>query len=186
MKRRFTLSLLALLLPAVLLASAPAHAASIPVGVSGKTTRWTIGLAGIRAMNHIPHTTWADRANHWGFYIATVRLTNVGSRTAVPADDLMLTMKVIPPHSTKYLYGWASTPRQKPYLAWTRAAIRLVGGTAPWVVAQLGQTLTYTYVFMTARGDNHYGLYNVYLPPGATQHSALNLPRYIYLLDMGL
>lgn len=186
MKRRFTLGLLALLLPAVLLASAPVHAATAPVSVSGKTTRWTISLAGIRAMNHIPNTTWADRANHWGFYIATVRLTNTGSQVAVPADDLLLTMKVIPPHPTEYLYGWASTPRQKPYVAWTKAAMRLVGGTAPWVAVQPGQTITYCYVFMTARGDKHYGLYNVFLPPGATQHTALNLPRYTYVLDTGM
>jgi len=186
MNRRLRLGLSALLLPTVLLASAPIHAAPAPVSVSGKTTSWTISLAGIRAMNHIPNTVWVDRANHWAFYIATVRLTNTGSRAAVPADDLMLTMKVIPPHHTEHLYGWASAPRQKPYVAWTRAAIGLVGGTAPWVAAGPGHTIIYTYVFMTARDDSHYGLYNVYLPPGAAQHSALNLPRYTYLLNMGL
>ena len=194
MRHRIRSRLLWLVLPAVFLTCIPTDAAratasragTTAAGIHGKTTTWNVALAGVRSLPHILHTTWVDPTHHWSFYVAMVRLTNSGTRAAVPADDLLLTMKVIPPHPTRYLAGWASLPRQKPYDAWTRTAMQQFGGAPPWIAAQPGQSATYCYVFMTARGDSHYGLYNVWLAPGGSQHTAINLPHYTFLLAMGL
>ena len=146
----------------------PVHrtaAATPAVAVEGKKTTWQVSLLSIRSMYQVPGTTWRGyRSNFYRFFVLTLRLANTGSLALAPADDLTLTLKVRPPylpHQMGYSAGFTIPDRtDKALVAMVQTAARTYGGVAPWTVAQSGQSLTYSYLIGTNRGDSHYGLYN--------------------------
>jgi len=164
-------------LPAlVALAATPVHgaatavavhatAATAVVAVEGKKTTWQVSLLGIRSMYQIPGTTWRGyRSNFYRFFVLTLRLANTGGQAVAPADDLTLMMKVRPPylpHQMGYSAGFTLPDRtDKALVAMVQTAARTYGGVVPWTIAKPGQSLIYSYLIGTNRGDSHYGLYN--------------------------
>jgi len=140
-------------------------AASPAVAVEGKKTTWQVSLLSIRSMYQIPGTTWRGyKGNFYRFFVLTLRLANTGGQAVAPADDLTLMMKVRPPyqpHQSGYSAGFTISDRtDKGLVVLMQAAARTYGGVLPWTVAQPGQSLTYSYLIGTNRGDSHYGLYN--------------------------
>ncbi len=146
----------------------PVHgtaAATPAVAVEGKKTTWQVSLLGIRSMYQIPGTTWRGyRSNFYRFFVLTLRIANTGSVALAPADDLTLMMKVRPPflpHQMGYSAGFTLPDRtDKGLVPLMQAAARIYGGVLPWTVVNPGQSLTYSYLIGTNRGDSHYGLYN--------------------------
>jgi len=140
-------------------------AATPAVAVEGKKTTWQVGLLSIRSMYQIPGTTWRGyKSNFYRFFVLTLRLANTGSQALAPADDLTLMMKVRPPylpHQMGYSAGFTISDRtDKGLVALMQTAARTYGGVLPWTVARPGQSLIYSYLIGTNRGDSHYGLYN--------------------------
>ncbi len=140
-------------------------AASPAVAVEGKKTTWQVSLLGIRSMYQIPGTTWRGyRSNFYRFFVLTLRIANTGGVALAPADDLTLMMKVQPPyqpHQSGYSAGFTISDRtDKGLVSLMQAASHIYGGVLPWTVAKPGQSLTYSYLIGTNRGDSHYGLYN--------------------------
>ncbi len=140
-------------------------AATPAVAVEGKKTTWQVSLLGIRSMYQIPGTSWRGyRSNFYRFFVLTLRIANTGGQAVAPADDLTLMMKVRPPylpHQMGYSAGFTLPDRtDKALVAMVQTAARTYGGVVPWTVARPGQSLTYSYLIGTNRGDSHYGLYN--------------------------
>lgn len=156
------------------------HAAAVakaPVPVLGLTTNWRLELLRSRSMYRIPYTTWsAYKANFYRIFVFTLRLTNTGARPASPYADLNLIIRVKPQYPTRYISGFMTlSPKAKVFHDMMVEAAHEFGGVPIWQTARPGQTLIYSLVIATNRGDSHYGLYN-----------ELPYKRPVFLADTGL
>jgi hypothetical protein len=86
-------------------------------------------------------------------------MRNLGVHPADLAHDLMLVLKVMPPHFTYYTPGWTLVDQAPPLPAMEQAAAQLYGGVLPTTITHPGATTTYSYLIATNRGDSYYGLY---------------------------
>ncbi len=150
--------------------------------VGGQKTTWRVALTRIWSTDGsaFPRSWHGYRGSFFRFYVLTLRLTNTGRRTADPYDDLLLTLKVMPPHTSRHLSGFTEVAIDDPGMGpIARGAPRSYGAAVPWQATAPGHTTAYCYIIATVQGESHYGLYNVSTQGGLA-------PTYTLLFDTGL
>ena len=160
-----------LLAASMLLAGAtlPIRAAPSPryptVTLDGTKTSWRMAVQRIVSIDRFPGIAYNEYSIR-RFFALRIRMTNVGTKPADLADDVVLVLRVMPPHLTYYTPGWTLVSQMQSYPTMEKAAAKTYGGVLPFVVTRPSQTMTYSYLIATNRGDSHYGLYQFTLKKG--------------------